>query len=408
VIALELLAEQVGHFVEGESGCADLECTGRELRQVAAALRTSGQHLQAILDNMVDGVFVCDATGRLTLINEAGFGLIGLPPGEIQRPVEEIATLLRARHPDGSAFTLDDLPLVRALRGEVLSSIDLTVTDPRTDCDVHLRVNAAPLQDERGAIVGAVSAASNVTEMVELQRLKDEFLRVAAHELKTPVAIVKGYSETLLRMTKDLPPAQRRMFEALVRGADRIDRIASDLLLLQQLRAGRLELVFEDQIDLAELAEAAARHLEPDAEARRISIAARRPAIVRGDRQLLRQVLSNLMANALRYSPDGGPVEVVVDTDGALDAVLSVEDHGVGIAREKQPRIFEPFYRAHTDTQYDFGGMGAGLYLAKAIVKRHGGTITFTSEEGQGSTFTFRLPFNGADRPRPASRSTCR
>jgi len=111
---------------------------------------------------------------------------------------------------------------------------------------------------------------------------------------------------------------------------------------------------------------------------------------------------NSVMANALRYSPSGSAVEVVLDTDGEREAVVSVTDHGVGIPREKQPRIFEPFYRAHTDTPYDFGGMGGGLYLAKAIVTRHGGTIGFVSEEGRGSTFTFRLPLGGADRLRPA------
>lgn len=402
VTVLELLATQAGQFLESASVHADLERKDREQREGAAALRTIREQLQAILDNMVDGVFVCDATGKLTLVNDTVLGLLTLPQEQILRPVDELAALLSARHPDGRAFAPDELPLVRALRGEILSSIDMTVTDPRTGRDTHLRVNAAPLQNEKGAIVGAVAAASNVTEMVELDRQKNEFLRMAAHELKTPVTIIKGYAETFRRTAKDVPPAQRRMLEALVRGADRIDRIVSDLLLLQQIRSGRLELVLEDGVDLVQVAESAACRLEPDPASRRIEVAAARPVIVRGDRQLLGQVLSNLMSNALRYSPSGSAAEVVLDTDGEREAVVLVTDHGVGIPKEKQSRIFEPFYRAHTDTPYDFGGMGGGLCLAKAIITRHGGTIGFVSEEGRGSTFTIRLPLGRADRLTPA------
>lgn len=395
--ALELLVAQIGQFVGCASAYAELQRQHVEQRRAKAALRASREQLQAILDNMVDGAFVCDATGHLTLVNESAIRTLGLPAREILRPVDELSDVLHARHPDGRPFARDELPLVRALRGEILSSIDMTVTDPRTERETHIRVNAAPVQDERGAIIGAVAAATNVTEMVELDHLKDEFLRIAAHELKTPVAIVMGYAETFRRSAKDFPPAQRRMLEALVRGADRIDRIASNLLFLQQLRTGRVEFVVEERVDLAELVELAVRRLEPEPGSGRVKVSSAGPVIVPGDRQLLGQVLVNLVANALRYSPAGGTVELTLESN-EREAVVSVTDHGVGIPREKQARLFEPFYRAHADTPYDYGGMGGGLYLAKAIITRHGGVIGFTSEEGRGSTFTIHLPRHGSAR----------
>jgi signal transduction histidine kinase len=123
--------------------------------------------------------------------------------------------------------------------------------------------------------------------------------------------------------------------------------------------------------------------------------------VLQGDRELLERVMAHLIDNALRYSPDGGDVEVNVRIADAQDAVVSVIDHGVGIPAEKRSRMFECFYRAHTDTPHDYGGMGTGLYLSRAVVARHGGEMYFESEEGRGSAFHVRLPLRrqGASGP---------
>ncbi|NUP07425.1 MAG: AAA family ATPase [Polyangiaceae bacterium] len=387
---LEVLAAQAGISIENARLYTDLNREVAEKRSAAASLRASRTQLQDILDNMVDGVFVCDQSGNITMVNPSGARLCGFASAEeMKAPVEVVSLAVGARHPDGRPFDVDEMPLVRALGGEVVSSVDMTVHDALASRDVHLKVSAAPLQDEQGAIIGAVAAAINVTDAVELDRMKEQFIRAAAHELKTPVAVVKGYAELFGLRIKDATAAERRLVEGLARGADRIDRVISSLLIVWQLQTGRLPIVAET-VDLVALVRGVANQMDP-ASARRIRVQARAAIVMSSDRHLMEVVVGSLLDNAIRYSPEGGEVVVSVERT-EREAIVSIRDVGIGIAAEKQAHIFEPFYRAHADTRDDFGGMGVGLYIAKAIIARHGGTIGFESASGSGSTFRFTLP----------------
>jgi two-component system, OmpR family, sensor histidine kinase VicK len=235
-----------------------------------------------------------------------------------------------------------------------------------------------------------VAVDRDVTEMVEFDLSKDQFIRVAAHELKTPIAIMKGYAQLLLRSSDKLPPAMIGSLAAVERGANRIDHIVNDLLDLSQLQVGRMDLKPE-KIDLAELVEVVTQRVALTTKRHELRVLEAEPVVVRGDRTRLEQVLANLLDNAIRYSPRGGKIEVSLTvSDGTAD--VSVRDHGVGIPANKQARVFECFYRPHTDTPYDYGGMGVGLFVSREIVRRHGGTMSLVSKEGSGSVFSFRLP----------------
>lgn len=388
VAVLELLAEQAGISLEN----ANLH--SEQLREVAER-QAAEATLRSILDNMVDAVFVCDRFARITFANPAGARLYGFAsPKEAHMPVEELAARVPVVHPDGSPFTPDELPLLRALAGEVLSSVDMTIRSALTGRTAHLRTSAAPLQDELGAIAGAVLMSVNVTEAIELDRLKEQFIRVVAHELKTPVAIVKGYADVLRRMTHDVPESQRRLLGALVRGADRIDRLITALLTLWQLQTGRLVLAVEERVNLTDLVKLVVNRFEFGT-GRRVSIVAPRSVVVAADRQLLGEALSSLLDNALRYSPGGGDVLIGVELLGE-HAVITVKDQGIGIPLAKQAHLFEPFFRAHAETPYDSGGLGLGLYITRAVVTLHGGSVVVESKEGEGSTFRLTLPLRPA------------
>lgn len=230
----------------------------------------------------------------------------------------------------------------------------------------------------------------DVSEMVEFDLTKDQFVRVAAHELKTPIAIMKGYAQLLLRSADGLPTALVGSLAAIDRGADRIDGVVNAVLDLSQLQLGRLELRRE-KIDLPELVHVVTRRVSMRARGHDIRVTQADSVVIRGDRVRLEQVLTNLLDNAIRYSPRGGEVNVAVTVqDGTVQ--VSVRDHGVGIPVSKQARVFECFYRAHTDTPYDYGGMSVSLYISRQIVQRLGGTMRFESTEGCGSEFCFRLP----------------
>ncbi|AUX20043.1 histidine kinase [Sorangium cellulosum] len=420
--------DEIGALAGGVNAMVDrLEESSRRRRSYLAErerlLQDAAQRaaqLGAVLDNLVEGVFACDREGRLTMLNASGLRLLGLSDRSEQagRMVEDVMDLGRMRHTDGRPFSRDELPMVRALAGETIVQEEQVLADGRAGRDVFLRTSAAPIRSEGGAILGAVTVARDVTELMELDLVKDQFIRVGAHELKTPVAIMKGYALALLRNTQDIPEQRRRMLEAIDRGADRINRIVDDLLAISQVTLDVLQ-VSEEDVDLAELlsetveraAKSASRHRV------RLSLEVERPPVVRADPERLRQVLASLLDNAVKYSPEGGDIDVRIAVaerapasspprcDAALfsqrhgapprfEAVVSVRDQGVGIPAHKQERIFERFFRAHTDTRHDYGGMGIGLFLAKDMVARHGGRMWFESEEDKGSTFYFTIPLS--------------
>ena len=345
--------------------------------------------LESIHASMGDGVVVCDAGGRITLVNDASVGLTGVSRADaMNRTLEEYGALVALTQVDGTPLPARDLPIARALGGEKVTSAPLCSV--HTGKKAYLETNATPLRNEAGAIVGAVAVDRDVSEMVEFDLTKDQFVRVAAHELKTPIAIMKGYAQLLLRSADGLPTALVGSLAAIDRGADRIDGVVNAVLDLSQLQLGRLELRRE-KIDLPELVHVVTRRVSMRARGHDIRVTQADPVVIGGDRVRLEQVLTNLLDNAIRYAPRGGEVNVAVTVqDGTVQ--VSVRDHGVGIPVSKQARVFECFYRAHTDTPYDYGGMGVSLYISRQIVQRLGGTMRFESTEGCGSEFCFRLP----------------
>jgi PAS domain S-box-containing protein len=370
---------------------AERQRAEEERTRLLAQLQQRSAELQATIDNMVDSVVVSDRTGRITFVNKAGrqfFGEVGseglqLTDGHLEAQGMRLGGERIAR--------LEEMPLYRALRGNVIVDADLSFPSPERRRTLHLRANAAPIRDEHGHITGAVSVARDVTEMVELDHLKDEFVRVAAHELKTPVAIMKSYAQLALK-SEPTPATYRKMLDAINRGADRIDRIVRELLDVSQLHLGQLKLT-EEPLDLRELAEETVANMASHSTQHRFSVQPGDAVIVRGDRGRLRQVLVVLLDNAVRYSPSGGLVEVRLALH-AQAVEVCVSDEGIGIPTERQARLFERFYRAHSGTPHDRGGMGVGLYISREIIFHHGGTMQVSSEEGKGSTFCFSVPYS--------------
>ncbi|HEY6911916.1 MAG TPA: ATP-binding protein [Myxococcales bacterium] len=394
--------DEIGDLAHGANEMIDrLHASAESLRRAAAEreqlLAVAARHaaeLDAVLDNMVEGVFACDRNGSMTLTNAAGRRLLDLRPSAGARASPGAAGGLQA---DGRAFRPAELPLLRALAGEVIVEEDEVLENPATHRPVFLRSSAAPIRDAAGAIAGAVVVARDVTEVVDLDRLKDQFIRVAAHELKTPAAILKGYALTLMRTDENLSPSSRRMLEAIDRGAERLNRIVEDLVDVSQAFLDVLQLS-PSTVRLDELVRATVAEV-PLSSLHHIAIRdGACSATVKADPARTRQALRIILDNAIKYSPSGCTIEVTVSAD-AEQARVSVRDCGVGIPTEGQERIFRLFYRAHTDTAHDYGGMGIGLYMAKEIVKRQGGHIWFESREGEGSTFSFSLPLAGEDTP---------
>jgi PAS domain S-box-containing protein len=252
---------------------------------------------------------------------------------------------------------------------------------------------------------GTVYAFRDLTEVHQLEELKADFIATASHELRTPLAAVYGAAQTLLRHDFALDEGGRDRFVSLIADeSERLGRIVNEILLANQLDAGRLDLGTEpfDSVEVVERVVEATRAYAPAEISLRISAGEEIP-LVAGDRDKVRQVLVNLVENAIKYSPDGGRIEVGVESHDA-DVRFWVRDEGLGIPEGEEERIFEKFYRLDPQMSRGVGGTGLGLYICNELVTRMGGRIWVEANGEKGSTFLFELRAadpGRATQPRP-------
>ena len=281
-------------------------------------------------------------------------------------------------------------------RREMLGALVIAANDPErqmTDDNLPL----AEVLAERAAL--AIENAKLYTEQVDarrkvedLSRLKDEFLSIASHELRTPVTSIKGYTQlakTLIR-ENDLATSEEYL-DIAIDQIDRMSRLILELLDVSRIETGRLEIRREPIRWPAFVREVVQRHHTAVSDRRFHLNVSADAVIVNGDRDRLEQVLGNLLENAVKYSPDGSDITINVD-EKADAGVTSICDRGIGIPTDELGQVFERFHRGRQVSSTNYGGLGLGLYITKQIVERHAGTIWVESREGQGTTFFFSLP----------------
>jgi len=332
-----------------------------------------------VLDALDDGVLLLDGAGRLLVANPAARAWFGLP--DDLRPGLPVKRVLGV--PQVSALAEQ----AAETRAPVVGTFTLVFPEPRT-----LAMRAFPLAD-RGPTGRIVVTMADITQRRRLEVLRRDFVANASHELKTPVAAVRALAETLLTALPEDPESGRRFAERIGREAERLDALARDLLDLSRVERGTLDV---EPVDLVGLAKEVAGGYADLAEERRIRLRAElQPQVsVRGDRAQLGLLLSNLLDNALRYTPARGTVYVRLDTAESR-AVLQVADTGEGIPAGELPRVFERFYRVDKARARQTGGTGLGLAIVRHVAEAHGGTVRVESELGRGSTFTVALPVAG-------------
>jgi signal transduction histidine kinase len=251
---------------------------------------------------------------------------------------------------------------------------------------------------------GIVYAFRNLTEERALDELKSDFIATVSHELRTPLAAIYGCARTLLRPDLSLAePDQARLLEVIAQESERLTRIVSDILLANQIDAGRLR-ISDHEFDVADVARGVVEQVEASfTGSEAISLELVAPDVVApvcGDADKLRQVLLNLVDNAVKYSPDGGRVEVeVIQRDSGLR--IAVRDSGLGIPHGEEQRIFGKFYRVDPQQTRGVGGTGLGLYICRELVRRMDGRVSVSSTEGEGSTFVVDLPLMPIRVPAP-------
>jgi len=325
---------------------------------------------------MVEGVLVLDRAGRVILANprlRELFGVWGAVEGRpalevIRRADVETALAEAARTPD---------PVVRELSLGV---------DAERELEMHaVRFPAS------GTQLGTVAVFHDVTEIRRLEGIRRDFVANVSHELRTPLTAIRGFAETL--RGSELSAEQRRQYlDVILRHADRLTALIEDLLELSRIEGGTRELAPEP-LDAAALVRGLLQDLKPRLDARRLRAECRaEPAPqVWADRRALEQILLNLLDNAIKYSEPGGRIEIRI-LGSPAGVRIEVSDTGIGIPEADRARIFERFYRVDKARSRDLGGTGLGLAIVKHLVQAQDGELFVSSREGQGSTFTVRLP----------------
>ncbi|HVR42612.1 MAG TPA: ATP-binding protein, partial [Thermoanaerobaculia bacterium] len=290
-------------------------------------------------------------------------------------------------------------------RREVLGALAIAANDPaRTMTDDKLPL--AELLAERAAV--AIENAQLFTQQVDarrkledLSRLKDEFLSIASHELRTPVTSIKGYTQlakTLIQ-ENDLGTSSEYLDVALDQ-IDRMSRLILELLDVSRIETGRLE-IRREKIDWpAFVRNVVTRHQTAHPNRHFSSVLPDSCIDVEGDRDRLEQVLGNLLENAVKYSPEGSSISVAVENDSTR-VTTSIRDYGIGIPNDEIGQVFERFHRGRQVSSTNYGGLGLGLYISKQIIERHNGSIWVDSREGDGTTFFFTIPTQELASPEP-------
>ncbi|MEA3310086.1 MAG: ATP-binding protein [Chloroflexota bacterium] len=258
---------------------------------------------------------------------------------------------------------------------------------------VSVEIMYAPLLGRSTRLLNIIGIVRDISRFREADALKDTFISVVSHELKTPVAIIRGYAETLLRPQARRDPALvEELLTGIVEESERLADLVDDLLDASLLEAGGLSFKEVESLNLEELlGEIVARYAaRTEQHQLRLDFSSEFPTID-GDPQRLAQVFDNLISNALKYSPQGGAV-LIRGRATPAEVTLAVKDSGVGIPLDEQERIFERFYRVEGPESRGVSGTGLGLYLVRAIVQAHGGRIWVESELGEGATFYVTLP----------------
>jgi two-component system phosphate regulon sensor histidine kinase PhoR len=374
---------------------AQLGEMARAVGVTIASLRVEQERLEAILRGMVEGVLVTDLAGAVVLMNARARELLGLPPDldGRGRPLVELA-----RDPALAEVTRE------LAGGAAIASRDVTLGAGGR----ALQVNAAPLRGPDGRAFGFVLVLHDVSELRRLEVVRRDFVSNVSHELRTPLTAIKGYAETLLGVAGDDRETARRFLEIIDRHSERLGRLIDDLLALSDLELGltamsRTPLAVGPVVDdVLQILSDRARRADVDVSA---EIDPRTPlALADGDR--LRQVLINLVENAIKYTPPGGHVVVRAASARGEQAgmvELTVEDTGIGIPAQDLPRLTERFFRVDKARSRALGGTGLGLAIVKHLVQAHGGTLTITSTFGSGTSVRVCLP--AANPPAAVSRA---
>lgn len=358
------------------------------VRELRRALVQNESRWEEVVRGAVEAIALVGPDGAVSYANPSWREMLGVEPGELVG-----GSLDRLTTPE------DQPRLAAAVAGALAGTRAVgehVRLRHRTGGYREVVLNAGPIRGDHGRLSGAILIFHDVTEQRQAARIKEHLLAAASHEMRTPLAAIRASAELLQRASRRpegiAPDRIAQWVEIILRETDRLTAFGMDLIDTARVQEGALRLNLE-RLDIRELAAEAARQAErsdrpnPPLE----TLVPPTPVWVNGDRQRLQQVVDNLLSNARKYSPAGQQVTLQIVRD-AGGAVLRVRDSGIGIPEQDLPHLGTPFFRGSNAAADAYPGIGLGLYLSRAIVEAHGGTLRVESVEGAGTTVTVVLP----------------
>ena len=348
-----------------------------ELSQKGREFAENSERLEAILAGMIEGVLVVDGNSRILFANRTAHALLEFAtPDVVGRPIWEAVR----------NSTIQEM-VQGTLETQGQRRVELELS--RTQSIVELSATRLPGDPSPGVIL----VLYDVSELRQLENIRQQFVSNASHELKTPLTSIQAYTETLLAGAVDDPQHNREFLRRIEEQADRLHSLVIDLLRLARIEAGEDAFLLAD-VSLGEAVDACIDGHLSAADAKQLTLRTEHPQAaisVLADAEGLRTILDNLVKNAINYTPERGQVEIRWSTENSM-ALVEIQDTGVGIAADHRARIFERFYRVDAARSRELGGTGLGLSIVKHLVLEFGGSIELASELGKGSTFSVRLP----------------
>ncbi|MCU1558745.1 MAG: sensor histidine kinase [Microbacteriaceae bacterium] len=375
-----------------------------QLQENQQRLHAADRFTRSVLDAVTEqSVIGTDLRGLIDVWNPGAAMMLGLPASETQgkrhifefHSGDELENRSRElNYPPGATVLNPGFSaLVESARLGIAEVRDWTYV--RSDgSSVSVAVAVTPRVDEEDVTVGYIFVATDVTQALEVARLKDEFVGLISHELRTPLSSILGYLE-LMRDDNEAPLSEEQLqyLSVAERNAHRLLRLVGDLLFTAQVASGKFPLDIS-QIALNDVVAGAVESARPAGSAAGVELILYVPEesiAVRGDALRLGQACDNLISNAIKFTPQGGTVTVSLESTD-VDAIITVRDTGMGIPESELDQLYARFFRASTATRNAVPGVGLGLTITKAIVIAHGGQLDVESEEGVGTAFSLSLP----------------
>lgn len=341
-----------------------------------ATAESGRRRLSAVLESTSDAVIVTDRTQRILLVNRAAELLFELKASEVNgRPIADV-------------FTIEPLVAVLSNQGEQQPNREIPLADGRV-----YYTSTSTIIGGDGQVMGRVAVLHDISHLKEIDAMKSDFVSTVSHDLRSPLTFMRGYA-TMLPMVGDLNDKQQDYVDKIMGGIDQMAKLVNDLLDLGRIESGvklRNQAIEVEPL-LADLATEFWQHAHLSGIKLEVGVEPKELVLI-ADKPLLRQALTNLLTNAIKYAPDSGAMKLSAERANA-EVVFSVADHGPGIPEQDQMRLFERFYRVKERGTEKVKGSGLGLAIVKSIAERHGGRAWVQSKRGQGSTFYIAIPLN--------------